>query len=105
MAHEIRRHGDANSAQTVDNEWVHRSREMFLPSHQQVYRCLPTSLHFVFREPKPNGRPGSTIFCTCGAPAGIFNVEAYGRFASNMGEVVACTYLMQYGVHADGSHE
>ena len=48
----------------------------------------------------------STIFCTCGSPAGVFEYAAYRRFQDeNIGSVVACISLMQYGVHADGSHE
>lgn len=107
MSHVIRRINDANHAQTDTGEWVHRSREMHLPSHRRVYPVLQTSIHFCFREPGSyQSRPGSTIFCTCGAPAGIFNFDAYRKFTEiNNGEVVACVSLMQYGVHADGSHE
>ncbi len=106
MSHVIRKHGDANSAQTIDGQWISRSKEIYVPSHHRAYPCLPTSLHFCFRDPHPNGRPGSTMFCTCGSPAGVFDFTAYGRWTGiNHGEVIACVEFIQQGRHADGSHE
>lgn len=106
MTHQIRRHDDANHAITVDGTWISRSREMYLPSHKRAYPCLPTSLHFVFREPNMEGRRGSTIYCTCGSTAAVFDRTAYRRWTeTNYGEVIACLHLIQNGVHADGAHE
>lgn len=106
MSHQIRRHGDANHAQTMDGQWISRSKAIYVPSHEQAYPCLPTSLHFCFRDPHPSGRPGSTMFCTCGAPAGVFEFSAYSRWTSiNIGTAICCVELVQQGKHADGSHE
>lgn len=106
MSHVIKHHNDPNHAITITGEWVSRSKEIFIPSHNQVYPCLPTSMHFVYREPNMEGRRGSTLFCTCGSPAGVFERTAYWRWTEiNYGTVVACVELIQQGKHADGSHE
>jgi hypothetical protein len=106
MAHVIRNHADPNHAQTITGEWVSRSSEIYLPSHHQWYPCLPTSMHFVFREPNMEGRRGSTLFCTCGSPAGVFEWTSYRRWTSNnIGTAVCCVEFIQQGKHADGSHE
>lgn len=106
MAHEIRRFGDANHAQTITGEWISRSKEIYVPSHHAAYACLPTSMHFCFREPNMEGRRGSTMYCTCGSPAGVFDYTAYRRWTSiNYGTAIACVEFVQQGVHADGSHE
>lgn len=106
MSHIIKHFNDPNHAQSVTGEWISRSREIYLPSHHRAYPCLPTSMHFVFREPNMEGRRGSTLFCTCGSPAGVFEWTAYRRWTSiNIGTAVACVEFIQQGKHADGSHE
>lgn len=106
MSHIIRRHNDANHAQTLTGQWVSREKEIRLESHHQSYPLLHTSLHFCFKDPSEEGNHASTIFCTCGSPAAVFTYGAYRRFQSkNEGEVIACIEFIQQGVHADGSHE
>lgn len=100
----IRRWNDANNATTLDGRPVHREKEIYLPSYQQWFPVLPQSIHFIFRDAsKPRG---STLFCTCGASGVIVGPQAYKKYTSFMGnEVLACHHFIQYGTHADGSHE
>jgi hypothetical protein len=105
MAHIVRNVGDPKNTVTVDGIPVHREDMIFLSSHNRWYRVLPTSMHFCYKDPT-HRESGSTILCTCGAPASVYGHEGYKRFSSFMGtEVIACNNLIQYGVHADGSHE
>ena len=100
----IRNHNDPNHAVTLGGHHVERIHEMYLPSHRQVFPVLQTSMHFCFRD--PSVPRGSTLFCTCGSAAIIVGFHAYEKYQSFMGnEVVACHNFIQYGVHADGSHE
>ncbi len=103
----IRNHNDPNHAITLNNEWVNRQDEIYLPSYHKSFPCLQTSMHFVFRDPAEHKRMmSSTLFCTCGSPAAIFDYLAYRKWKSkNEGEMIACIEFIQQGVHADGSHE
>ena len=100
----IKHHNDPTFAFTVRGDRVERQKEIFLPSDKQWYPVLQTSMHFCFRD--PSVKRGTTLFCTCGAPAIIVGYEAYGKWSSWMGnEVMSCHHFIQYGVHSDGSHE
>lgn len=102
----IRNQGDPNHCKTLNGTWVNREHEIYLPSHHRVYPVLNTSMHFCYREPNSEHRYSSTIFCTCGSPAGVFNYPAYMKYQSkNEGEVIACINFIQYGLHSDNSHE
>ena len=100
----IRNHNDPNRAVTLFGKEVYREKEIYLPSHHAVIPVLQTSMHFCFRD---GSQPrGSTLFCTCGAPAVVVGYEAYRKYTSFIAnEVIACHNFIQYGVHADGSHE
>jgi hypothetical protein len=107
MTSVIRNHNDPNFAITWSGQRVNREKSIYLPSHSRSYYCLNTSMHFVFRDPSENPKArSSTLFCTCGSPAGVFDYAAYRRFqSSNQGEAIACIELIQQGRHADFSHE
>lgn len=100
----IRSHNDPHRAITLNGKEVRREKYIYLPSHQAIIPVLQTSMHFCFRD---TSHPrGSTLFCTCGAAAGVFGHEAYKRWSSWLGvEVIACTHFIQYGYHSDMSHE
>lgn len=100
----IKHHNDPKFAYTVKGDRVERKDQIYLPSDRQWYPVLQTSMHFCFRDAS-NPR-GTTLFCTCGAPAIVVGYEAYRRLTSYIGnEVISCHHFIQYGVHADGSHE
>lgn len=100
----IRNSGDPNHAKTLGGIPVQREKELFLKSYQQWFPILQTSMHFCFRD--ASQPRGSTLFCTCGAPAVIVGYEAYKKYQSFIGnEVIVCHHFIQYGRHADGSHE
>jgi len=100
----IRNHNDPNHATTLNGVSVQREKEIFLPSYKQWFPVLQTSMHFCFRD--ASHARGSTLFCTCGAPGIIVGYGAYKRYNAFIGnEVISCHYLIQYGKHADGSHE
>lgn len=100
----IRHAGDPNHARTLAGKEVQREKEIYLPSHKAILPVLQTSMHFCFRD--ASQPRGSTLFCTCGAPAIVCGYEAYGKYQSFIGnEVIACLSFIQYGVHSDGSHE
>ena len=104
MAEVIKHWNDPNNAVTLGGKNVHREQAIFLPSHKQWFPVLQTSMHFCFRD--ASQPRGSTLFCTCGAAAVIVGYHAYQKYNSYIGnEVVACHHHIQYGVHADGSHE
>lgn len=100
----IRSHNDPQHAVTLGGMEVRREKNIYLPSHQAVVPVLQTSMHFCFRDAtQPRG---STLFCTCGSPAIVIGYEGYKKYNSFIGvEVIACHSFIQYGVHADGSHE
>ncbi len=100
----IRNHNDPNHATTLNGRYVQREKEIYLPSHNASIPVLQTSMHFCFYDPTlPRG---TTLFCTCGAVAGVFGFEGYKRWTSWIGnEVIACYNFIQFGVHSDGSHE
>lgn len=102
----IRNWNTPNIAKTLSGHEVRREQAIYLKSHEAAYACLPTAMHFCYKDPV-EGKRGSTILCTCGAAAGVFGRVAYKKWTSvNYGnEVIACTNFIQYGVHADGSHE
>lgn len=100
----IRNTGDPNVARTLAGMRVERQKEIYLPSHRAVLPVLQTSMHFCFRD--ASQPRGSTLFCTCGAPAVVVGYEAYKKYQSYMGnEVITCLFFIQYGRHSDGSHE
>ena len=102
----IRNHNDPNHAITVTGQYVQREQTIYLSSHHRAYPVLNSSMHFVFKDPSEHERHGSTLVCTCGASAAVFDYSAYRYFQSkNIGEAVACINLIQDHVHADGSHE
>jgi hypothetical protein len=103
----IRNWNTPNIAVTLSGHHVRREEAIFLASHERAYKCLPTGMHFCFKDPAAATRRGSTIMCTCGASAGVFGHEAYKRWTSVWygSEVIACTEFIQQGKHADGSHE
>lgn len=100
----IRNHNDPNHATTLNGIPVQREKFIYLPSHQTSLPVLQTSMHFCFRDAS---RPyGSTLFCTCGAMAIVVGYEAYKDKNAFIGsEVIVCHNYIQYGSHADGSHE
>lgn len=100
----IRSHNDPNHAITLGGIPVEREKQIFLPSYRQWFPVLQTSMHFCFRD--SSHARGTTLFCTCGAPAIIVGYEAYRKHNSFIGnEVISCHHFIQYGVHSDGSHE
>jgi hypothetical protein len=104
MPQVVRNHNDPYKAITLNGVPIFRQKEIFLPSHHTHVPVLQTSMHFCFRD---SSRPrGSTLFCTCGSMAVVVGYEAYHRVNSFIGhEVIACHNYIQYGKHADGSHE
>lgn len=100
----IRNTGDPHHARTLAGIPVQRESKLFLRSYKQWFPVLQTSMHFCFLDyTQPRG---STLFCTCGAPAVIVGYEAYRKYNSYVGnEVIVCHNFIQYGKHADGSHE
>lgn len=105
MTNVIRNWNTPNIAKTLSGHEVRREPAIYLKSHEAAYAVLPTGMHFCYKDPQV--KRGSTILCTCGAPAGVFGREAYRRWTSvNYGnEVISCTSFIQQGRHADGSHE
>ena len=104
MPQVVRGHNDPKRAWTLHGDLVERQKEIYLPSYRQNLPVLQTSMHFCFRD--PSVPRGTTLFCTCGSPSIVVGYEAYRKYQSFMGmEVVACHNFIQYGVHADGSHE
>lgn len=105
MANVIRNWNSPNEAITLSGHKVHRENAIYLKSHEAAYAVLPTAMHFCYKD--PTVIRGSTLLCTCGAPAGVFGRVAYkGLTSVNYGnEVIACTSYIQNRVHADGAHE
>lgn len=107
MPNIVRSWNSSKVATLQSGHQVERQERLYLKSHQEWYDCLPTEMHFCFFDPRSVTRKGSTIYCTCGSPAGVFGRDGYRQFTEvNYGvNVIACTSLIQTGVHADGSHE
>ena len=106
MSHIIRQHGDANHAQTLTGQWIKREDAIYLASHHRAYPLLHTSMHFCFKDPSESHLGSSTIYCTCGSPAGVFDYRAYSRWQSkDEGEIICCIELMEQGRHATGDRE
>lgn len=85
----------------LNGELIEREDTIFVPSEKSWFRTIETYDHFVYRRKK--GTFGSTLMCSCGSPAGIFNYDAYSQFQSeNMGRLVCCIIHMQSGRHSDG---
>jgi len=101
----IRNVGDPKNTITVDNVPVHREQRIWLDTHHAWIPVLQTSMHFCYKD--PINRVGkSTLMCTCGSFAGVFGFEGYKKYNSFIGsEVIACNHFIQYGIHADMSHE
>lgn len=97
----IRVAGRARRA-NVHGETIHREDVVYVPSERQVFRIMDTDNHFCYRRTK--GTYGSTLMCTCGFAAGIFQYQNYRHIQeSNEGRLLCCIHLIQYGKHADGS--
>lgn len=104
MVQVIRNTGDPNHAKTLDGIPVERQEVIWLPSHRAFLPVLQTSMHFCFRD--GSHARGSTLFCTCGSFGIVVGYEAYRGLNKYIGnEVIACHHYIQFGVHADGSHE
>jgi len=104
MANVIRNWNSPKSATTISGHIVTKQPALYLKSHERAYQTLPTAMHFVYYD--PTVPRGSTLLCTCGSSAGVFGYEGYKRWSSFIAtEIVACHNFIQYGVHADGSHE
>lgn len=104
MPNVIKHWNDPRHAVTLSGHTVERQEAIYLKTHERAYQTLPTSMHFVYRD--PTVVRGSTLLCTCGAPAGVFGFEAYRKWSSYIAsDIIACTHFIQYGVHSDGSHE
>lgn len=100
----VRNHNDPNHATTLGGIPVERKKEIYLPSYHYNVPVLQTSMHFSFHD--PSVPRGTTLFCTCGSASVVVGFEAYKKLNSHIGnEVIVCHYYIQYGVHADGSHE
>ena len=93
-------HGRARVAYPDGNR-VEREESIFVKSEPGWFYTIDTDNHFVYRQ---THKPGSTLMCTCGGTAGIFNYEAYRKFSSvNRGRIIACVTHVNTGKHADGS--
>lgn len=104
MPQVIRHFNDPNHAVTLGGKEVQREKEIYLDTYSYYLPVLPTSMHFCFRD--TSVKRGSTLFCTCGSFAEVVGYHAYGKYQSYIGsEVIACHSFIQFGVHADGSHE
>ena len=105
MSNVIRNWNSPNEATTLSGHKVKREQAIYLKSHEAAYAVLPTAMHFVYKD--PTVIRGSTLLCTCGAVGGVFGREAYRKLTSvNYGnDVISCHHYIQYGKHADGSHE
>lgn len=104
MANRIKHWNDPKHAVTLSGHIVTKQEALYLKSHERAYQTLPTSMHFVYHD--PTVPRGSTLLCTCGAAAGVFGFEAYKKWCSFIAtEIIACTHFIQYGKHADNSHE
>jgi hypothetical protein len=93
-------HGRAKVA--YDNgATIYREDKIFVPSERAWFQTIDTDSHFVYRQTR---RVGSSLMCSCGSSAGIFNYEAYMKFSSiNRGRIVACVTHMNTSKHGDGS--
>ena len=93
-------HGRAKVAY-LQGERIEREEQIFVKSEGGWFQTIDTDNHFVYRQTK---RFGSSLMCTCGGSAGIFQYDAYRQFSSvNRGRLVACITHMNTKRHADGS--
>ena len=101
----IKHFNSPKEAVTLDGYRVRREDKIFLKSYNEWFPVLQTDIHFCFKE--PSGKSGrSTIMCTCGGFAATFSYDAYKKYSSFIGsQVIACHDFIQYGTHADNSHE
>lgn len=84
----------------VDGEMIYRQEDTFIPSEKGWFRQMETENHFCYR--RKRGTTGSTLMCTCGGIAGVFNYDAYQKFYDKpRGRLLCCVTLMQTGKHAD----
>lgn len=84
----------------LNGEMIEREDTIFVPSEKSWFRTIDTYDHFVYR--RKRGTVGSTLLCSCGSAAAIFNYDAYCQFQSeNMGRLVCCISHMQFGRHSD----
>ena len=96
----IRIHGRAKVAH-LDGERIDREDVVFVKSEGGWFQTIDTDNHFVYRQTK---KFGSSLMCTCGGAAGLFQYEAYMKYYStNKGRIVACITHMNTGKHGDGS--
>lgn len=102
MTEVIRIAGRAKTAH-LEGKTIDRQEVIFVKSDNAVYPTVDTYMHFVYRQ---TWKPGSTLMCTCGSPAGVFRYDAYGKYYSvNKGAMICCVQHMQTGQHADGTRE
>lgn len=100
VAQVIRVYGTAKIAR-LDGERIERQDMIFVKSEGGWFYTIDTDNHFVYRQTK---KFGSSLMCTCGGMAGIFNYDAYEKYSStNRGRIIACVTHMQTRRHADGS--
>ena len=100
VAKVIKVYGRAKVAH-LQGERFDREGTIFVPSEKAWFETIDTDNHFVYRQGK---RSGSSLMCTCGGSAGIFQYDAYMKFSSvNRGRIIACITHMNTGKHADGS--
>lgn len=87
----------------LDGKTIERPEIILVKSDNAVYPTIDTFTHFVYKQ---TWKPGSSLMCTCGSPAGVFTFEAYGKYYSrNQGKLVCCIQHIQTGRHADGMTE
>ena len=86
-----------------DGRRIERPDKIFVKSEGYWFKTCDTHAHFVYKQ---DWKQGSTLMCTCGSTAGVYQYEAYKRFYSSyQGRLVCCNSFIQTGVHGDGSHE
>ena len=106
--HIIRTRNNLNIAETVNGNRVRREEKIFFSQYNRSVACAPYDNHFVFED---NLQMGWTLFCTCGAPAGIVGFQAYKEDASPTskeedtiaGEMIVCMHHAKFNRHLDGS--
>lgn len=101
MPNVIKIYGKARHAND-GGEVIDRPDVVYIPSEREWFRTIDTVEHFCYR--RKHGTVGSTLMCSCGSIAGVFNFEAYRRFQSvNMGRILCCVSYVNTGKHADGT--
>jgi hypothetical protein len=105
----VRNAGDLQSATLWDGTVV--TRQEYLFDGQELVKCAPYELHFIYATPA--GWKGWGLYCTCGSIAGTVGLNAYSKLASptSTGKMIVCLHHtatknnVGIGTHADGSTE